>query len=826
MAEEKESFEGQWAPSDVTEENLKEMVAHGVLPAKEIIGWRPACGEIFPTPDTHEIVVFSHFFYGGFALPTSKFFRGILNFYGISLHHLNPNSIVHIANFIHVCEAFLGIKPHFALFRRIFFLKPQPNKNKPCVVGGAGFQLRGTLSQKYFSMPFKTSNKGWHANWFYVQNPEPALPEYSCLPPVYQDTWNSLPIGDEAAQALELMDRMLKLKEQGLQGEQITRHFIKCRLVPIKERSRTAFEFDGKHDPNREEPDSLDFKIMKERMYKIFSNAIVVSYSHQLPVVPYNAFNPPPQEYALMKSDPPITQRRSPRQHTVQGGGGPKIRPDPQPQTSNPTGQTGSRKRKLVLDNDEGDDDKSGDKGSPNKLPKRTMPKKKLAGRQMPKIRTSSRKPSDIDPTGKDPDPAVTEPNLSKDAEPTAENQPTAESQPTGAHASDDKADPSDQPPTGNQSAATETATTQEPPTGNQSDVGLNQEIPEAEAQATTSQGPKAGNDSVIGSPDKEQGSPHAQLGTSSGPLGGDEEEILRIKAADDSRPPILLKWWDENSQVSGIVINHQKEDEEVCQLKKVLGEATRIVNRIHLRNEAKTATLEKLVPHLGTLEAVRGQLHEAKEHAKKTEKELRDRIAQLQDSNYELSGSSKAQATRMAQMEKQIEALKRDKVELAAQRDSALKEVEDRKIKSQAQFDVLVGKIKRLEGARDEVANVATPLVQAMFLNNSGPSALDATEIFDKLRVAPDVYFKNIKKAGSMGASMALAMTKSLYPRIEIDAIDGFADGTSEEAALDLISNAQNEADKIASDVVDQFRNNDLQPSNNNSDDERTDSD
>nr|AAN34966.1 Putative gypsy-type retrotransposon RIRE2 [Oryza sativa Japonica Group]ABB47209.1 retrotransposon protein, putative, Ty3-gypsy subclass [Oryza sativa Japonica Group] len=803
MAEEKESFEGQWAPSDVTEENLKEMVAHGVLPAKEIIGWRPACGEAFPTPDTHEVVVFSHFFYGGFALPTSKFFRGILSFYGISLHHLNLNSIVHIANFVHVCEAFLGIKPHFTLFRRIFFLKPQPNKSKPCVVGGAGFQLRGTLSQKYFSMPFKTSNKGWHANWFYIQNPEPALPEYSCLPPVYQDTWNSLPIGDEAAQALALMDRMLKLKEQGLQGEQITRHFIKCRLAPIKERSRTAS------------------MILIERMYKIFSNAIVVNYSHQLPVVPYNAFNPPPQEYALMKSDPPITQRRSPRQHTVQGGGGPTIRSDPQPQTSNPTGQTGSRKRKLVLSDDEGDDgNKYGNKGLPNKLPKHTTPRKKLASRPMPKIRTSSRKPSDIDPAGKDPDPAVTEPSSSKDSE------PTAESQPAGAHTSGDKAYPSDQPPTGNQSAATETTTTQEPPAGNQSDVGPDQEIPEVEARTITSQGPEAGNDSMIGSPNKEQGSPHAQLGTSSEPPGDDEEEILRIKAADDSRPPILLKWWDENSQAAGIVINRQKEDEEVCQLKKALGEATRIVNRIHLRNEAKTATLEKLVPHLGTLEAVRDQLHEAKELAKKTEKELRDQIAQLQDSNFELRGSSKAQATRMAQMEKQIEALKRDKVELAAQRDSALKEIEDCKIKSQAQFDVLVGKIKRLEGARDEVASVATPLVQAMFLNNSGPSALDATEIFDKLRVAPDVYFKNIKKAGSMGASMALAMTKSLYPRIEIDAIDGFADGTSEEAALDLISNAQNAADKIASDVVDQFRNTDLQPSSNNSDDEKTDSD
>ncbi len=261
---------------------------------ERVIGWRPACGEAFPTPDTHEVVVFSHFFYGGFSLPTSRFFRGILEFYGISLHHLNPNSIVHIANFVHACEAFLGIRPHFALFRHIFFLKPQPNKSKPCVVGGAGFQLRGTLSQKYFSMPFKTSNKGWHANWFYVQNPEPALPEYSCLPPTYQDTWNSLPMGDEAAHALILLERMLKLKEQGLQGEQITRHFIKSRLAPIKERSRTAFEFDGKNDPNREDPESLEFKIMKERMYKIFSTDIVVSYSHLLPVIPYNAFNPPP----------------------------------------------------------------------------------------------------------------------------------------------------------------------------------------------------------------------------------------------------------------------------------------------------------------------------------------------------------------------------------------------------------------------------------------------------------------------------------------------------------------------------------------------------
>ncbi len=63
------------------------------------------------------------------------------------------------------------------------------------------------------------------------------------------------------------------------------------------------------------------------------------------------------------------------------------------------------------------------------------------------------------------------------------------------------------------------------------------------------------------------------------GPIIGDEEEILRIRAAEDSRPPILVKWWDDNMQPQGIVINKQKEDEELCLLKEALGQATRIVN-------------------------------------------------------------------------------------------------------------------------------------------------------------------------------------------------------------------------------------------------------
>ncbi len=294
MAEERKIPFEQWVTSDVKESTLREMVKNGVLPPKEIIGWRPAACEEFPTPNTGEIVVFTSFFYCGFSLPTSEFFRGILEYYGLQIFHLNPNSVLHIAIFIHVCEAFLGIIPHFDLFRHMFYVKPHPNKDDPCVVGGAGFQLRGTLRRDYFSLPLKSSNKGWHANWFYISNPHPSLPNFVGLPPIPRANWSAMPENQDWVEANNLLASILEMKKKRLQGEQITRHFIKNRLAPIKERSKPAFEYDGEHDPNREDRDSLSYQTLCTRMYKIFSSGITVDSSHKMPIPPYNLFRPPP----------------------------------------------------------------------------------------------------------------------------------------------------------------------------------------------------------------------------------------------------------------------------------------------------------------------------------------------------------------------------------------------------------------------------------------------------------------------------------------------------------------------------------------------------
>src|SRR5438128_5770013 len=113
-----------WMKSTMTERDLERMVTDLVLPEKTLIGWHAADGELFPTANNSELVVFEPFFYRGFSLPTNKFFRGLLHFYGIELVHLNPNSILQIATFIHLCEAFLGVEPHFALFHHLFTLRP------------------------------------------------------------------------------------------------------------------------------------------------------------------------------------------------------------------------------------------------------------------------------------------------------------------------------------------------------------------------------------------------------------------------------------------------------------------------------------------------------------------------------------------------------------------------------------------------------------------------------------------------------------------------------------------------------------------------------
>jgi hypothetical protein len=133
----------EWKKSKAKTEDLLALINSGYLREKEVDMWRAAVGDPYPmekNPD--EIPMFTRFVEHGLALSASSFFKGLLEYYGIEYLNLNPNGIFHTSIFIQFCEAFLGIKPHWVLFRKFFRVKPQPSANDPRVVGGADIQMR------------------------------------------------------------------------------------------------------------------------------------------------------------------------------------------------------------------------------------------------------------------------------------------------------------------------------------------------------------------------------------------------------------------------------------------------------------------------------------------------------------------------------------------------------------------------------------------------------------------------------------------------------------------------------------------------------------
>jgi hypothetical protein len=109
-------------PSIADESEICKLIVSYFLPDREVLQWRPAVSEDIPTPNTNEIMVFSSF-QRGFGLPVCDFLCGLLDHYQIKLVHLNPNSIVQITVFVHLCEAYHEIPPKLSLVQKLFLLK-------------------------------------------------------------------------------------------------------------------------------------------------------------------------------------------------------------------------------------------------------------------------------------------------------------------------------------------------------------------------------------------------------------------------------------------------------------------------------------------------------------------------------------------------------------------------------------------------------------------------------------------------------------------------------------------------------------------------------
>jgi hypothetical protein len=162
--------------STSTTATLKRLQEEGALPGHDKA--EREAGGTTPQPLLGRMVAIEDYIVCGFLPPPSEFLLLVLNFYGLSLLHLNPNSIAFLSVFVHLYEAYIGVEPFLDLFRFYYELRwMESNKVSGCV----GFRLRDGMKSRYVPFQCPSSHSKWWNRWFYLEikdsNPALVVPE-------------------------------------------------------------------------------------------------------------------------------------------------------------------------------------------------------------------------------------------------------------------------------------------------------------------------------------------------------------------------------------------------------------------------------------------------------------------------------------------------------------------------------------------------------------------------------------------------------------------------------------------------------------------------
>jgi hypothetical protein len=220
-----------WVRSTMTEAKIQAFVDRGLLRLKAEVEWRAVAGEQFPSEDVKEQVIFSSFFEHGFNLPVGDFFRCLLCYYNLELVHLVPISITVVSTFIHFCEAYLGISPHFLLWRYLFYVKSTGKRSG--LVGDVMFSLRSGLKAEWIDTDLLDNNAGWRSEWFYVVDQLPGLPRRTGHKPVKINDWGLGLSSRDLGELKEVLKLVNDVNRLGVTGVAVARSFCRRMIQPI-----------------------------------------------------------------------------------------------------------------------------------------------------------------------------------------------------------------------------------------------------------------------------------------------------------------------------------------------------------------------------------------------------------------------------------------------------------------------------------------------------------------------------------------------------------------------------------------------------------------
>ncbi|KAK1611789.1 hypothetical protein QYE76_035462 [Lolium multiflorum] len=270
--------------------------------------------ESYPTPPMEYRVSFVDHLIRGLSAPIHPFLRGLLFIYGLQLHHLTPNSILHISIFITLCEAFLGVQPNWALWKRIFFCHRNGSPNVAYNIGGVVICVRPEV--EYFDVKFPDSVQGWRKKWLYIHEEnhgcaEDNIPPFDGAEKIYRRrSWDAEATDEEKISTEALMTRIHELQNtrgKELSGIQITAYFLRIRVQPLQARKYPLWKYAGDKDADRLSVD-LEVKDLEKLVRKISSLSKKDPVPSSCRVKPYSATNALPKNHPNLVSLPPLPE--------------------------------------------------------------------------------------------------------------------------------------------------------------------------------------------------------------------------------------------------------------------------------------------------------------------------------------------------------------------------------------------------------------------------------------------------------------------------------------------------------------------------------------
>ncbi|KAK1682754.1 hypothetical protein QYE76_043602 [Lolium multiflorum] len=258
--------------------------------------------ESYPSPPMEYRVSFVDHLIRGLSPPIHEFLRGLLFVYGLQLHQLTPNSILHVSIFITLCECFLGVQPNWALWKRIFCLRRNGSHGVAYNIGGVVICVRDV---EYFDVQFPDSIQGWRKRWLYVHEESSGSVEYNIAPfdgraKIHRRrSWDAEATEEEKSATEALMTRIHELQNtcgKELSGIQITAYFLRIRVQPLQARKNPLWMYAGDEDVERLSKDLpvKDLEKLIRRISKLNKKDTIPSSCHVKPFCSTNPFPRPP----------------------------------------------------------------------------------------------------------------------------------------------------------------------------------------------------------------------------------------------------------------------------------------------------------------------------------------------------------------------------------------------------------------------------------------------------------------------------------------------------------------------------------------------------